>query len=99
MSRLAVPLLERLVRDLSFDEQLREFAALRLALEWHGRRLANAQREGSIPAAPEGVAARAQDWAADLWEEWVAAAAGWASVRPVVAEYSTRLDSGCARCS
>ena len=34
-SRLAIPLFERLVRDLALDEQLREFATLRLTLEWY----------------------------------------------------------------
>jgi hypothetical protein len=32
---LAIPFLERFVRDLSLDEQLRELAPLRLALERH----------------------------------------------------------------
>jgi hypothetical protein len=32
-ARLAIPLFESLVRDLAFDEQLRELATLRLTLE------------------------------------------------------------------
>src|SRR5437660_7731529 len=35
LSRLAVPLLERLRRDLPLHQQLRELSALRLALERH----------------------------------------------------------------
>src|ERR1041384_74001 len=34
---LAIPFLEGLRRNLPLDQQLREFAALRLALERHGR--------------------------------------------------------------
>jgi hypothetical protein len=33
--RLAIPFLEGLIGDFSFDKQLREFATLRLTLEWH----------------------------------------------------------------
>jgi hypothetical protein len=33
----AVPLLEGLIRDLPFDQELRKLAPLRLALEWHAR--------------------------------------------------------------
>lgn len=36
-ARLAVPLLEGLIRDLPFDQELRKLAPLRLALEWHAR--------------------------------------------------------------
>src|SRR2546425_4546407 len=43
-SSLAIPLLERLVRDFAFDEQLREFSALCLALERH------ATSDGRSPA-------------------------------------------------
>jgi hypothetical protein len=35
LAGLAVPLLERLVRDLAFDQQLRKLSPLRLTLEWH----------------------------------------------------------------
>jgi hypothetical protein len=34
-SGFTIPFFERLVRDLSLDEKLREFTPLRLALEWH----------------------------------------------------------------
>jgi hypothetical protein len=34
-ARLAIPLFEGFVRDLAFDEQLRELATLRLTLERH----------------------------------------------------------------
>jgi hypothetical protein len=37
-SGFAVPFLERLVRDLAIDEELRELPPLRLAFEWHRRR-------------------------------------------------------------
>src|SRR4051812_37424523 len=36
LSGRAIPFLVLLVGDLSIDEQLRELAPLRLALEWHG---------------------------------------------------------------
>jgi hypothetical protein len=36
-SGLAVPFLERLVRDFPLDEKLRELSTLRLTLEWHTR--------------------------------------------------------------
>jgi hypothetical protein len=46
----AVPLFVLLVSDLALDEELREFAALRLALEWHvaelGKNCAGAILEG-----------------------------------------------------
>ena len=35
LAGLAIPLLERLVRNLAFDQQLSELSPLRLALEWH----------------------------------------------------------------
>jgi hypothetical protein len=34
-SCLAIPFFKRLIRDLAFDEQLRELATLRLTLERH----------------------------------------------------------------
>jgi hypothetical protein len=44
----AIPLLVLLVRDLALDEKLREFAALRLALEWHVRKTGKKRAEAIL---------------------------------------------------
>src|SRR6185312_17531658 len=48
----AIPLLVLLVRDLALDEQLRELATLRLALEGHEVRLARATPAVKTPVLP-----------------------------------------------
>jgi hypothetical protein len=50
-ARLAIPFLERLVRDLSLDEQLREFPPLSLTLERHNTSCASKRRARMMPMA------------------------------------------------
>jgi len=44
----AIPLLVLLVGDLPLDEELREFAALRLALEWHAAKIGKKRAEAIL---------------------------------------------------